>query len=108
MERANMFDSLPEWVKYAGTAISGSLFTLGIALLNAKVGLRRIAVDDRTALTAQLLARVQMLEEGQMAERKFCEDRLNQMAIEHTTRLDSRDRIITELRERISVLESRV
>jgi hypothetical protein len=105
MERAAMFDSLPEWMKYVGTAVSGSLFTLGLALLNAKVGLKRISVDERTALTAHLLQRVQMLEDGQLAERKFCEERITQICAEHNSRLDARDRIITELRDRISTLE---
>lgn len=100
-------DDLPEWVKNVGYALSGGMFTLGLAVLQAKVGLRKISIDDRTALTAQLIQRVADLEAGVREERRFCEERINQMAEEHNRRLESRDRIITELRERITALEAR-
>lgn len=97
---------LPEWVKNIGYLMGGGFSVIGAAALKFKYDTKKLFVDDRASLTAQLMARVAQVEAAQVEERRFCEERLNQQAADADKRLEARDRIIAELRERVTALES--
>lgn len=99
-------DDMPEWIKNLGFLMGGGFSVLGASVLKFKFDTRKLLVDDRASLTAQLMTRVAALEASQAEERRFCEERLAAAAAEADRRLEARDRIITEMRQRVTALES--
>lgn len=101
-----MFDDWPNWLAAtAGAALSGSGVLLA-GLLKAHVDNRRVRVDDRADFTKTILDRLAQVEHAAAEERRFCEERLNAQAKSFEERLEARDRIILDLRKRITHLEA--
>lgn len=108
-------ENLPEWFGNVLYAALGGLGALGLGLIRARVDNTRTRTEDRTAFTGHLLERVTALEQQNAAtlhalaeERRYCEARLVRSDEESRARLESRDRIITELRDRVTHLEKQL
>lgn len=93
-------DNLPDWLGNVLYAALGGLGALGLGLIRARVDSARIRLDDRAHFTDQVVARLSAVERQMQEEREYCEKRMNLMKSEYEQRLDKRDVIITELRER--------
>jgi len=99
-------EHLPEWLGNLLYAALGGVGVLGMGLIRARVDNNRTRTEDRTAFTGQLLERVTALESSLADERRYCEDRMVHLEQVYEKRLDSRDRVITELRDRVAHLET--
>lgn len=99
------FSSLPEWLKLLGSAALGALGMFGVAVVRALTDNTRTRSDDRVQFTSQVLERVKMLEDQIAEERNYCREEIHRVQQQYESRLETRDHIITELRERITHLE---
>lgn len=80
-------DNLPEWLANVLFAALGGLGAMGLGLLRASVDNNRTRTEDRTEFTRQVM------------------DMLAQERKHYEKRLEARDMIISDLRERIAHLE---
>lgn len=102
------WDNLPGWLSHVLTACLTALGMLGAGYLAARADNKRTRSDDRVTFTSQVLERVTVLEEQLANERKYCEDRMLHLENHYDKRLEKRDAIITELRERETKREERL
>jgi len=99
------FGNLPEWLKMLVSAAMGALGMFGVALIRAMTDNNRVRSDDRVQFTSQVLERVKLLEDQIAAERNYCREEIHRVQQQYESRLETRDQIITELRQRITHLE---
>lgn len=99
------FGNLPEWFKMLASAAMGALGMFGVALLRALTDNKRTRSDDRVQFTSQVLERVKSLEDQIAAERDYCREEIYRVQSQYESRLETRDQIISELRQRITHLE---
>ena len=99
-------ENLPEWFGNVLYAALGGLGALVLGFMRARVDNNRTRTEDRTAFTGQLLERVTALESSLADERRYYGDRMVHLEQVYEKRLDSRDRVITELRDRVAHLET--
>jgi hypothetical protein len=97
---------LPTWAANLLYTAAGGLGALGIGLVKARVDGKKIILDDRALFTSQVLDRIARVEQSLREEREHCDRKLAEERKQSEARLESRDKIITELRLRVTHLES--
>lgn len=101
------FDNLAQYLQHLFAAALGGVGVLLAGLLKASSDNRRVRADDRGLFTAQLMERLTQVEKSLADERAYCAEQMQRMDSDYKRRLENRDRIITELRQRVSALEDR-
>ena len=97
--------NFPEWLKLALAGALSSLGTITAGFFVAKSDGRRTRTTDRVEFTQQLMDRLTAVEIAAADERRQFREELSELRREGREQVESRDRIISELRARQSHLE---
>lgn len=102
------WSNLPEWLKVMGGAALGALGMFGAGFVKALADNKHTRSEDRVQFTGQVLERLAAVERQMQEEREYCERRMQLMKADYDERLERRDSIITELRQRDTDREARM
>ena len=98
----------PDMILGMAAAALGGAGVMVAGYFKARADNNKIRSDDRVNFTQQVMDRVAHLEKAAVEEREYCEQRLAFQSKILNDRLEQRDKIITELRGRISELENKL
>lgn len=101
-------DNLPEWLLNVLYTALGGLGALFIGLLRANSDNRRTRADDRSNFTDQVMRRLAAVEKQMREERDHSDNQMRLMKEDYEQRIDKRDAIIADLRERDANREERL
>ena len=102
------WSNLPEWLKVTSGAALGAIGMFLAGFVKALADNKRTRSEDRVQFTSQVLERLAAVEQQMQEERQYCERRMQLMKDDYDERLERRDAIITELRQRDTDREARM
>lgn len=108
-------DDWPNWVINVLYTSLGGLGAIFVGFIKAwsdnkrtRVEDKRVGTQDRSNFTEQILSRLATVEQQMQEEREYCDKRMQLMKEDYEGRIDRRDTLILELKERESNREARL